>query len=90
MNKGDLIKIVAEDAGISQSQAADAVESVFSSIEKTLKGKDKASFVGFGTFSTSHRKARDGRNPATGATIKIAAKNVVKFKPGKALSASVN
>jgi DNA-binding protein HU-beta len=90
MNKGDLIKVVADKANISQAQAADAVQSVFDSIEKTLKKKDKASFVGFGTFSTSKRKAREGRNPATGATIKIAAKTVVKFKPGKALGDAVN
>lgn len=90
MNKGDLIKVVADSAGITQGQATDAVQSVFDSIEKTLKSKDKAAFVGFGTFSTSERAARDGRNPATGATIKIAAKTVVKFKPGKALAESVN
>ena len=90
MNKGDLIKVVADSANITQSQASDAVQAVFDSIENTLKAKDKASFVGFGTFSTSYRNARDGRNPATGATIKIPAKTVVKFKPGKALSDSVN
>lgn len=90
MNKGDLIKVVADAAGISQSQAGDAVEAVFNTIESTLKKKDKASFVGFGTFSTSERAARDGRNPATGATIKIPAKTVVKFKPGKALAEAVN
>jgi len=90
MNKGDLIKVVAESAGITQGQATDAVQSVFDSIEKTLKAKDKAAFVGFGTFSTSERAARDGRNPATGETIKIAAKTVVKFKPGKALADTVN
>jgi nucleoid DNA-binding protein len=90
MNKGDLIKVVADSANITQSQASDAVQAVFDSIEKTLKSKDKASFVGFGTFSTSHRSAREGRNPSTGATIQIPAKTVVKFKPGKALSDAVN
>jgi len=90
MNKGDLIKAVAEKAEISNSQATEAVQAVFDSIEGSLKNNDKASFVGFGTFSTSFRKARDGRNPATGATIKIPAKTVVKFKPGKALADSVN
>jgi nucleoid DNA-binding protein len=90
MNKGDLIKTVADASGITQGQATDAIQSVFDSIEKTLKSGDKASFVGFGTFSTSHRAAREGRNPATGETIKIAAKTVVKFKPGKGLSDSVN
>ena len=90
MNKGDLIKVVADNANITQSQAADAVQAVFESIEKTLKSNDKASFVGFGTFSTTRRNAREGRNPSTGATIKIPAKTVVKFKPGKGLSDSVN
>ena len=90
MNKGDLIKAVAESAGLSQTQASDAVAAVFDSIESTLKSKEKAAFIGFGTFSTNDRPARDGRNPATGATIKIPAKTVVKFKPGKALSETVN
>ena len=90
MNKGDLIDAVAKSADISKAQAGEAVNSVFSSIEKCLKDGDKASFVGFGTFSVSKRAAREGRNPATGKTIKIAAKNVVKFKAGKALGDSVN
>jgi DNA-binding protein HU-beta len=90
MNKGDLTNSVASAAGISKAQAADAVNAVFDSIEGALKSGDKAAFVGFGTFSVSKRAARDGRNPATGKTIKIAAKNVVKFKAGKALGDSVN
>jgi DNA-binding protein HU-beta len=90
MNKGDLINTVAEASGISKAQATDAVNTVFSSIESTLKGGDKAAFIGFGTFSTSVRKAREGRNPATGATIKIPAKTQIKFKPGKALADTVN
>lgn len=90
MNKGDLISAVADSAGISKAQAGDAVEAVFSNIEKALKSGDKAAFIGFGTFSTSVRAARDGRNPATGATIKIPKKTMVKFKAGKALSESVN
>ena len=90
MNKGDLITRVADDAGVSKAQATAAVDSVFDAIQRSLKKGDKASFVGFGTFSTTDRKARDGRNPATGATIKIAAKTVVKFKPGKGLSEAVN
>ena len=90
MNKGDLISAVAEGAGITKAQAGDAVATVFNSIEGALKGGDKAAFVGFGTFSTSVRKAREGRNPLTGATIKIAQKTMVKFKAGKALSDAVN
>ena len=90
MNKGDLISAVADASGITKAQASDAVDAVFSNIQSTLKKGDKASFVGFGTFSTSRRAARDGRNPATGATIRIAAKTNVKFKAGKALTESVN
>lgn len=90
MNKGDLITSVAEASGVSKAQAGDAVDAVFSSIEKALKSGDKAAFVGFGTFATTRRAARDGRNPRTGETIKIAAKTLVKFKAGKALSDSVN
>ena len=90
MNKGELITAVAEASGISKAQAGTAVDAVFGSIEGALKSGDKAAFIGFGTFSTSERKARDGRNPATGATIKIPAKTLVKFKAGKALEGSVN
>jgi len=90
MNKGDLINAVSNSAGISKDQASSAVNCVFDSIESTLKNKDKAAFIGFGTFSTSERAARDGRNPATGATIRIPAKTQIKFKPGKALADSVN
>lgn len=90
MNKGDLISVVADKAGISKAQAGDAVSAVFGAIEGSLKAGDKAAFVGFGTFSTSVRAARDGRNPLTGATIKIAKKTMVKFKAGKALSEAVN
>lgn len=90
MNKGDLISKVAESAGITKAQATSAVDSVFDSIEGALTSGDKAAFVGFGTFSTSERAAREGRNPATGKTIQIAAKTVVKFKAGKALEVAVN
>ena len=90
MNKGDLINAVASSANITKAQATEAVNTVFGSIENTLKKGDKASFIGFGTFSISKRAAREGRNPSTGQTIKIAASNQVKFKAGKALKDSVN
>lgn len=90
MNKGDLINKVAEAAGVTKAQAGDAVSAVFGSIESSLKTGDKAAFVGFGTFSTSHRPAREGRNPLTGEKIQISAKTQVKFKAGKALTESVN
>ena len=90
MNKGDLINKVAEDANISKTEATNAVNSVLNAIGNTLKEGDKVSLVGFGTFASVHRAARTGRNPKTGEALQIKAKNVVKFKPGKELSASVN
>ncbi|MCB0647284.1 MAG: HU family DNA-binding protein [Saprospiraceae bacterium] len=90
MNKGDLVSAVAEKAGITKAQAGDAVNAVFEAIQGTLKNGDKAAFVGFGTFSTSKREAREGRNPLTGKTIKIEAKTSVKFKAGQALNDAVN
>ena len=90
MNKSDLINAVAESAGITKAQAGNAVDAVFSNIETALKGGDKAAFVGFGTFSTAHKPAREGRNPSTGQTINIAAKTSVKFKAGKSLTDAVN
>jgi DNA-binding protein HU-beta len=90
MNKGDLISAVAEAAGITKAQAGSAVDAVFGGIEASLKSGDKAAFVGFGTFSTVNKPAREGRNPATGKTIKIAAKTSVKFKAGKSLTDAVN
>lgn len=90
MNKGDLISKVADTAGITKAQAEAAVNGVFDSIEGALKEGDSAAFIGFGTFSVSHRAARQGRNPQTGETIQIAAKNLVKFKAGKKLTESIN
>lgn len=90
MNKGDLINKIAESANLSKAQAGDALNVVLDSIGGALKDGDKVTLIGFGTFSVSNRPARTGRNPQTGATIQIAAKNVVKFKPGKELADSVN
>ncbi len=90
MNKGDLINKVAEESNITKAQATTAVNAMFSAIGSALRGNDKATIIGFGTFSVTRREARSGRNPRTGQTITIAAKNVVKFKPGKDLMDSVN
>jgi DNA-binding protein HU-beta len=90
MNKGDLINKVAEGAGLTKAQATEALNSVLGSISDALKQDDKVTLIGFGTFSVSMREARMGRNPQTGAEIKIPAKKMVKFKPGKELSDSVN
>lgn len=90
MNKGELIDHIADSAGITKAQATDALNAVVGGVSKTLKKGGKVSLIGFGTFSTSKRKARTGRNPRTGDAIKIPAKTMVKFKAGKALSDSVN
>lgn len=90
MNKSDLVDAMAEDAGISKAAAKKALDSVMNNVEKTLKKGGRVSLVGFGSWSVSKRAARDGRNPQTGKTIKIAAKNVVKFKPGSELKEAVN
>ena len=90
MNKGDLINKVAEDANLSKTQATEAINCVINSMCDSLKDGDKVSLVGFGTFTMNTRDARDGRNPRTGETIKIPAKNVVKFKMGKDLTTTLN
>ncbi len=89
MNKGELIDAMAADAGITKVQATAALDSLMTSVRKTLKKGNKVTLVGFGTFSVTKRAARTGRNPQTGAAIKIAAKKVVRFRAGKDLSASV-
>jgi DNA-binding protein HU-beta len=90
MNRADLINKVAEDADISKAAAAKAVTAVTEGIMEGLKEKDgKVSLIGFGTFTKVHREARTGRNPQTGDTITIAARNVVKFVPGKKLKESI-
>ncbi|MGC6479899.1 MAG: HU family DNA-binding protein [Flavobacteriaceae bacterium] len=90
MNKTELIDAMASDAGISKAAAKKALESFLGNVGSTLKGGGRVSLVGFGSWSVSQRAAREGRNPQTGATIQIAAKNIVKFKAGAELSDSVN
>ena len=90
MTKAELIEKMAMDAKITKASAAKALDSFMAGVTAALKKKDgKITLVGFGTFSKAHRKARAGRNPQTGAPIKIKAKNVVKFTAGKKLKASV-
>jgi DNA-binding protein HU-beta len=89
MTKAELVSVMAEGAGISKAAAGDALESYIAAVAKELKKNGKLGLVGFGTFSVIKRKAREGRNPQTGKTIKIAAKKVVKFKAGKALADKV-
>jgi DNA-binding protein HU-beta len=90
MTKADLIEAMAKDAGITKVAAGAALESFIDGIVKNLKKKEgKVTLVGFGTFSKGRRKARKGRNPQTGAAIKIKASTVVKFKAGKKLKEAV-
>lgn len=89
-NKNDLIGVVAEKAGLTKAQAGEAVDAVFEAITSSLKSGDEVRLVGFGTFAVSKRKATVGRNPATGAEIKIPASNQAKFKPGKGLKDAIN
>jgi DNA-binding protein HU-beta len=89
MNKAELISKIAEDAGVTKSQANEALDSFIEAVTKTLKGGGKVTLVGFGTFSVTKRAARNGRNPQTGAVIKIKAKKVARFKAGKELTAKL-
>ena len=90
MNKTELIEHIANQADISKAAATRARDAVVGGVTKSLKKGESVSLVGFGTFSVSKRAARSGRNPRTGATIKIKAAKVPKFRPGKALKDSVN
>jgi DNA-binding protein HU-beta len=89
MTKAELVEKMAKDSDISKAAAGKALDSMIDGVKKTLKKGNKVSLVGFGTFSISKRKARTGRNPQTGATIKIAARKVPKFSAGKAFKDAV-
>ena len=90
MNKGDLVDKIAAAHGISKTAAGGAIDTMVNAVTSALKKGDRVTLVGFGTFSTSQRKARNGRNPQTGATIKIAARRVAKFSAGAELKKAVN
>jgi DNA-binding protein HU-beta len=90
VNKTELIEHIASQADISKAAATRALDAVVGGVTRSLKKGESVSLVGFGTFSVSRREARSGRNPRTGATIKIKAAKVPKFRPGKALKDSVN
>jgi DNA-binding protein HU-beta len=90
MNKADLVDRIAGACDISKAQATTAIDTTVDSITSSLRKGDRVALIGFGTFSVSQRKARNGRNPQTGATIKIAARRVAKFTPGNELKKVVN
>lgn len=90
MNKSELVDAVAQKADISKSSAAKAIDAMVDVVGETLRKGDQVSLVGFGTFLTRQREARQGRNPRTGQTIQIKASRVPSFKAGKALKDTVN
>lgn len=90
MNKTELVAAMAEQAGLTKKDAEKALTAFIESVSKELKKGEKVQLVGFGTFEVSERAAREGRNPQTGATMKIKASKAPKFKPGKALKDIVN
>jgi DNA-binding protein HU-beta len=85
MNKAELIVRVARDAGLTKAAATRALDAFLENVGKTLKRGEKVTIVGFGSFAVGRRRARDGRDPRTGAPIRIAARRVPKFPPGKEL-----
>ena len=90
MNKTELVDAIAKETGLSKKDSEKAVKASTEAVSKELKKKGKVQLVGFGTFETAKRAARTGKNPQTGAAIKIPAATVPKFKAGKALKDAVN
>ena len=90
MKKAELVEAVAEKAGLTKADADRAIKAICEEIQGVLAKGEKITLPGFGTFSVSERSAREGRNPQTGATVKIAARKAVTFKAGSALKESVN
>ena len=90
MNKTEFIEAIAKATNLTKKDATAAVDAYNDTVTKALKKGDKVTFVGFGTFEVSKRAARTGRNPQTGAEIKIKASKAPKFKAGKALKDAVN
>ena len=90
MNKSEFVEAVAGKADMSKAAAAKAVDAVMETVTEALKSGDQVTLVGFGTFLTRKRDARQGRNPQTGEAIEIKASNIPSFKAGKALKDAVN
>lgn len=90
MKKSEFIAKVAEKTELTKTDAAKAVEAVLGTVEEALVAGERVSFVGFGSFEVRERAARKGRNPQTGAEIKIASSKIPAFKPGKSFKDSVN
>ena len=89
MNKAELIEHMANNADLNKAQAGRALDALIDAVRRTLKKGDSVSLIGFGTFAVTKRAARTGRNPRTGAAIKIKAAKVPKFRPGKGLKDAI-
>ena len=90
MNKAELVSAIAAESKLTKADATRALDAFVNATSKALKKGDRVALVGFGSFSVTKRAARNGRNPQTGKTIKIAAKKVAKFKAGAELKKTVN
>ncbi len=90
MSKADIVDRIADEAGISKAASEKAVNAFIGAVTTSLKKGQSVTLIGFGTFSVGKRAARVGRNPKTGAEIKIKAKKIARFKPGSALKTAVN
>jgi len=90
VNKTELVDAIAKDSGLSRADSARAIDSLINTVQKTLKKGDDVAITGFGKFSVAKRGARTGRNPATGATLKIKASKAPKFTAGATLKATVS
>ncbi|CAZ88109.1 MAG: HU family DNA-binding protein [Thiomonas sp.] len=89
MNKAELIEHMANNADLNKAQAGRALDALIDAVRRTLKKGDSVSLIGFGTFAVTKRAARTGRNPRTGAAIKIKAAKIPKFRPGKGLKDAI-
>ena len=90
MNRQDLVNQVSTETGISKSKSDEVIKAVFGGIAQTLRSKNSVQLIGFGSFSVTETKARNGRNPRTGEAIQIPAGKRVKFTAGKSLKEAVN
>jgi len=90
MNKADLVNSISEKTGLTKTKSNEVIDALVSTITESLKNGDKVTLVGFGTFATSKKEARKGRNPKTGEVLEIPSKTVAKFKAGSELTKSVN
>ena len=90
MNKNELVEAISNETGLTRVKSTEVVTSIINTITNTLKNGEKVTITGFGTWSTTKRDARKGRNPKTGEVIDIPSKNVAKFKAGNDLNKTVN